>query len=62
MYPAVHSNILIAECMYDKGDWSECDANSEKRRVDTLKSNSPTDCQATKTLIKKCRVPDENSM
>ena len=52
---------FIPECKYTKGSWSECDANNEKRRIDTLMSNSPPDCQPTKTLIKKCRVPDANS-
>ena len=58
---ACKTNLFVG-CKYKKGIWSECDVNNEKRRVDSLITSSNAECQTTKTLIKKCHVPDENSM
>lgn len=43
-------------CRYTKGVWSEC-VNSEKTRVDTLKSTGISDCEPTRTTKKRCKQP-----
>ncbi|XP_017300972.1 pleiotrophin-A-like isoform X1 [Diaphorina citri] len=48
-------------CKYDKSSWSECDPNTHmKNRTLTLKKGSPTTCEATKSISRKCKKGKKN--
>ena len=48
-------------CKYLKSEWSECDVNGEKRRIDTLRDGSLSNCEPTKTFTKKCHKANVES-
>ncbi|KAL3275006.1 hypothetical protein HHI36_019779 [Cryptolaemus montrouzieri] len=48
--------IVVEECRYGKGAWSECDPKTNMRsRSLTLKKGNQTTCESTKTIQKKCK-------
>lgn len=43
-------------CRYEKGNWSECNAQSEMTRNDKLKANSDPSCEQNRQITKKCKA------
>lgn len=46
---------VFAACRYEKGTWSECNAQSEMTRNDKLKANSDASCEQNRQITKKCK-------
>lgn len=42
-------------CRYEKGPWSECNAQSQMTRNDKLKQNSDASCEQNRQITKKCK-------
>ncbi|KAL5009509.1 hypothetical protein ScPMuIL_011814 [Solemya velum] len=45
-------------CKYNKGTWGECDPSTNQRsRILTLRKGDASQCEATKTITRKCKNP-----
>ncbi|PSN44928.1 hypothetical protein C0J52_15006 [Blattella germanica] len=42
-------------CRYEKGAWSECSAQNQMTRSDSLKANSDPSCEQSRQITKKCK-------
>lgn len=48
--------LFAAACRYEKGAWSDCNAQSEMTRNDKLKANSDPSCEQNRQITKKCKA------
>lgn len=48
--------ILFSACRYEKGQWSECNPQSQMTRNDKLKPNSDASCEQNRQITKKCKA------
>lgn len=48
--------LIVSACRYEKGQWSDCNGQSQMTRNDKLKPNSDAACEQNRQITKKCKA------